>query len=48
MPGFLEFINFDKVGDGHAIYPAGSEYHARHLALRAATDQLIDYAHRWG
>jgi hypothetical protein len=48
MPGFLEFINFDKVGDGHAIYPADSEYRARHLALRAAYNQLIDYAHAMG
>ena len=48
MPGFLEFINFDKVGDGFAIYPADSEYRARHLALRAAYNQLIDYAHAMG
>ena len=48
MPGFLEFINFDKVGDGHEIYPADSEYRARHLALRAAYNQLIDYAHAMG
>ena len=26
MPGFLEFVNFDKVGDGQEIYPADSEY----------------------
>ena len=48
MPGFLEFVNFDKVGDGHEIYPADSEYRARHLALRAAYNQLIDYAHAMG
>ena len=48
MPGFLEFVNFDKVGDGHAIYPADSEYRARHLALRSAYNQLIDYAHAMG
>ena len=48
MPGFLEFVNFDKVGDGHAIYPADSEYRARHLALRTAYNQLIDYAHAMG
>jgi hypothetical protein len=44
IPGFLEFINFDKVGDGFEVYPAGSEYRARHLALRDAYNQLIDYA----
>ena len=44
IPGFLEFINFDRVGGGTAIYPADSEYRARHLALRAAYNQLINYA----
>ena len=48
MPGFLEFVNFDKVGDGHAIYPADSEYRARYLALRAAYNHLIDYAQAMG
>ena len=48
IPGFLEFINFDSVGDGFAVYPADSEYRARHLALRDAYNQLIDYAHSMG
>ncbi|MCB0202713.1 MAG: hypothetical protein KDI03_21785, partial [Anaerolineae bacterium] len=48
IPGFLEFINFDQIGDGFEIYPAGSDYRARHLALRDAYNQLIDYAHDAG
>ncbi|MCB0206986.1 MAG: hypothetical protein KDH89_19380, partial [Anaerolineae bacterium] len=31
IPGFLEFINFDHIGDGFEVYSADSDYRARHL-----------------
>jgi hypothetical protein len=39
--GFLEFVDFDAVGDGHRVYPPGSPYRARHRALRAAFGELF-------
>lgn len=46
--GFLEYVNFDKVGDGHAIYGPESEYRARHLALQEAFGRLMRYADEMG
>lgn len=48
IPGFLEFVNFERVGDGFQIYPADSEYRARHLALRNAFNQLVEHAQMMG
>lgn len=36
VPGFLEYVTFALVGDGHAVYPAGDEHIARARALVAA------------
>jgi hypothetical protein len=46
--GFLEFVNFDQIGDGFDVYPAGSDYRDRHLALRAKFGPLFAYAHEMG
>lgn len=46
--GFLEFVDFDKVGDGYEIYPAGSPYRARQAAMREHLGRLICYAHDMG
>jgi hypothetical protein len=46
--GFLEFTLFDKVGSGTEIYPEGSTYRQRHIALRQAFDRLFKYAHEKG
>lgn len=48
IPGFLEFIDFDRVGDGTEIYPADSDYRARSAALREHFGRLFDYADDMG
>ena len=48
IPGFLEFIDFDRVGDGYEIYPADSDYRARSAALRQHFGRLFDYADAMG
>ncbi|WP_426309522.1 hypothetical protein [Cellulosimicrobium sp. E-16] len=34
VPGFLEYVTFDGVGDGHDVYPVGDEHLDRALAMR--------------
>jgi len=46
--GFLEFINFDRVGGGHDVYSSECNMRGRHLALRRKFRQLFDYAHSLG
>ena len=46
--GFLEFINFDLVGDGNEIYGPNSEFRLQHLAARRKIGEMFDYAHRLG
>ncbi|MEV4508792.1 hypothetical protein AB0K00_07520 [Dactylosporangium sp. NPDC049525] len=36
VPGFLEYVTFSLVGDGHAVYPEGDDHIARARALVAA------------
>lgn len=48
MVGFLEYINFDKVGSGKEIYSGESLYRKRHLAFRKAFGRLYRYAHQQG
>jgi|GEM_PF-413978 len=48
VPGFLEFIDFDRVGDGQQIYPIDSEYRARSAAMRQHFGRLFDYADAMG
>ncbi|WP_433208159.1 hypothetical protein ACQP00_42760 [Dactylosporangium sp. CS-047395] len=44
VPGFLEYIAFSKVGDGHAIYPDGDPHIARAEALTDAFAPVFRYA----
>ncbi|MBW8481311.1 hypothetical protein [Actinomadura parmotrematis] len=44
VPGFLEYVTFDGVGDGHAVYRAGDPHIARARALRAAFAPVWGYA----
>jgi hypothetical protein len=46
--GFLEYVDFDKVGDGYAVYGPDSEYRQRHAALREAFGDMLAYADEMG
>lgn len=46
--GFLEFVNFDRVGNGTEIYAAESPYRKRHEAMRAHFGRLFQIADRLG
>ncbi|MDG4801934.1 hypothetical protein [Micromonospora sp. WMMD980] len=48
VPGFLEYVTFDKVGDGHAVYPAGDPHVARARAMVAAFGPVFRYADEMG
>lgn len=38
--GFLNLVNFDRVGDGHAVYTADSPYRKRHNAISEHMGEL--------
>jgi len=42
--GFLEFVNFDSIGNGYDVYPKESAGRAQHLALRKYFGKLFIYA----
>jgi hypothetical protein len=46
--GFLEFINFDRVGNGREVYGPDSPYRKRHQVLRERFGELFQYAHSLG
>ncbi|MDO9186587.1 MAG: hypothetical protein Q7W13_11305 [Bacteroidia bacterium] len=48
FPGFLEFVNFDSVGNGFKIYPQNNIYRLRHTAFRKYFSKLIEVAHQNG
>lgn len=48
IPSSLELIDFDCVGDGYDLYPAGSDYRARSAALCGHFGRLFDYADAMG
>ncbi|MEV0005115.1 hypothetical protein AB0H28_22915 [Micromonospora sp. NPDC050980] len=48
VPGFLEYVTFDKVGDGHGVYPAGDPHVARARAMVAAFGPVFRYAAEMG
>jgi len=48
MGGFLEYVNFDLVGNGYEIYGPDSVYRERHLILREKFGELFKYAHDMG
>ncbi|WBB71854.1 hypothetical protein O7602_19170 [Micromonospora sp. WMMD1128] len=48
VPGFLEYVTFEKVGDGHAVYPAGDPHVDRARAMVAAFGPVFRYAEQMG
>jgi hypothetical protein len=48
IDGFLEYVNFDRVGNGLEIYGPDSLYRQRHLVLRQKFGRLFEYAHQSG
>ncbi|MRG59512.1 hypothetical protein GE115_06445 [Agromyces sp. CFH 90414] len=48
IPGFIEYLTFDRVGDGHEVYDADDEHVARALAMREAFGPMWEQAHELG
>ncbi|GAA4346919.1 hypothetical protein [Angustibacter luteus] len=48
VPGFLEYVTFSGVGDGHDVYPAGDSHVERARAMVAAFGPVFQYAHDMG
>ncbi|CCH74365.1 hypothetical protein BN11_430005 [Nostocoides australiense Ben110] len=48
IPGFLEYVNFDRLGDGHQVYAADSRYRARHEVMKREVGTMWKYAHDMG
>ncbi|GHJ44138.1 hypothetical protein Cs7R123_14800 [Catellatospora sp. TT07R-123] len=48
LPGFLEYVTFAGVGDGHAVYPVGDSHVDRAKALVAAFGPVFRYAEDMG
>ncbi|MFG1886156.1 FtsX-like permease family protein [Micromonospora sp. NPDC049102] len=48
VPGFLEYVTFAEVGDGHAVYPPGDPHVDRARALVAAFGPVFRYAEDMG
>ncbi|MEJ3405526.1 hypothetical protein WDJ51_12355 [Rathayibacter sp. YIM 133350] len=48
VPGFIEYLTFSDVGDGHDVYAAGDEHIARARAMQRAFGPLWKYAHDLG
>ena len=48
VPGFLEYVSFDTLGNGHEVYAADSPERARQVAMRERVGLLWKYAHDMG
>jgi hypothetical protein len=48
IPGFIEYLTFDGVGDGDDVYSADDTHVARALAMREAFGPMWKYAHDLG
>ncbi|MGY4645542.1 hypothetical protein [Cellulomonas sp. URHB0016] len=48
VPGFLEYVSFSGVGDGHDVYPAGDPHVERAAAMVKAFGPVFRYAHDMG
>jgi hypothetical protein len=48
VPGFLEYVTFSGVGDGHAVYREGDAHIARAVAMRKVFGPAWKYAHEMG
>jgi hypothetical protein len=44
VPGFLEYVTFDRVGDGRAVYPPGDPHASRAEAMVTAFAPVFRYA----
>lgn len=48
VPGFLEYVTFEGVGDGHEVYPEGDPHVARAQAMVEAFGPVFRYASDMG
>ncbi|HRY08832.1 MAG: hypothetical protein H6526_02685 [Actinobacteria bacterium] len=48
VSGFLEYVNFDRVGNGNEIYPEDSPHRARHEAMVEQFGNMWQYADEMG
>ncbi|MGS2619664.1 hypothetical protein ACVCAH_35050 [Micromonospora sp. LZ34] len=48
VPGFLEYVTFARVGDGHTVYPPGDPHVDRAKAMVAAFGPVFRYAEEMG
>lgn len=48
VPGVFQYVNFDRVGDGFAIYPSDDPARSRHVAWRRRFAELFEVARRQG
>jgi len=48
VPFLLEFINFDRVGSGYAVYGKNDNFRLRHLELKKRFKPLFAYARQKG
>lgn len=48
IPGFLEYVNFDLLGDGYEVYGPDSPYRARHEVMKSRVGDMWKYAHDMG
>lgn len=48
IPGFLEYVNFDRLGDGFEVYGEDSPYRARHEVMKREVGAMWKYAHDMG
>ncbi|WP_456786989.1 hypothetical protein [Cellulomonas sp. P5_C5] len=48
VPGFLEYVTFSGVGDGHEVYPEGDPHVARAEAMVEAFGPVFAYAQELG
>lgn len=48
IPGFIEYLTFDGVGDGDDVYGPGDTHVARAEAMRQAFGPMWEYAHDLG
>ncbi|MDT0201689.1 hypothetical protein [Nocardioides sp. AE5] len=48
IPGFLEYVNFDRLGDGFEVYGPDSPYRARHEVMKRDVGEIWQYADAMG
>ena len=48
IPGFLEYVTFNRLGDGFEVYPEDSIHRQRHEAMKEQVGKMWRYAHDMG